>query len=163
MPKLRASQRSTPLDAGTLERLLRSMAVIGPQLASVPSREDMPAELGIGEARLLWVLDQEAAPPTVGAVAAALALPLPRTSQILGDLEARGLVERERAPGDRRRVSVRISARGRRLAAVLRRAQRQRVERLLAVLGPRDGEQLVRIFERAAERLEPGAPLSGAQ
>ena len=146
------------LDAGTLERLLRSVAVIGPQLAGVPSREEIPEELGIGEARLLWVLEQAAEPPAVGEVAAALALPLPRTSQILGDLEARGLVERERAPSDRRRVTVRISARGRRLVAVLRRAQRQRVERLLAVLGPRDGEQLVRIFERAARRLAPATP-----
>ncbi len=151
------------LDAGTLERLLRSVAVIGPQLAGEPSREELPAELGIGEARLLWVLEQAASPPAVGEVAAALALPLPRTSQILGDLEARGLVERERAPGDRRRVSVRISARGRRLVAVLRRAQRQRVERLLAVLGPRDAEQLTRIFERAAQRLEPAALQSGVK
>lgn len=155
MPKLRAPRRSAVLDAGILERLLRSVAVIGPQLAGVPSREEIPAELGIGEARLLWVLEQAVEPPAVGEVAAALALPLPRTSQILGDLEARGLVERERAPADRRRVTVRLSAPGRRLVAVLRRAQRQRVERLLAVLGPRDGEQLVRIFERAAQRLEP--------
>ena len=149
------------LDAGTLERLLRSLAVIGPQLAGVPSREEIPAELGIGEARLLWVLEQAASPPAVGEVAAALALPLPRTSQILGDLEARGLVQRERAPGDRRRVSVRLSTRGGRLVADLRRAQRERVERLLGVLGPRDAEQLVRIFERAAQRLDPGAKVPG--
>jgi MarR family transcriptional regulator, transcriptional regulator for hemolysin len=161
MRNLRVSRRSPVLDAGTLERLLRSVEVIGPQLASVPSREEIPAELGIGEARLLWVLEQAAVPPAVGEMAAALGLPLPRTSQILGDLEARGLVERERAPGDRRRVTVRISAPGRRLVAVLRRAQRQRVERLLAVLGPRDAEQLVGIFERAAQRLEPGATSAG--
>jgi DNA-binding MarR family transcriptional regulator len=148
------------LDAGTLERLLRSLGVIGPHLSAVPSREEVPAELGIGEARLLWVLEQAAEPPAVGEVAAALALPLPRISQMLGDLEMRGLVERTRAPGDRRRVTVHISAGGRRLVAVLRRAQRQRVERLLAVLGPRDAEQLTRIFERAAQRLEAAAPRS---
>jgi DNA-binding MarR family transcriptional regulator len=148
------------LDAGALERLLRSLAVIGPQLAGVPRREEIPAELGIGEARLLWVLEQAPEPPAVGEVAAALALPLPRTSQILGDLEARGLVERERAPADRRRVTVRLSARGGRLVAVLRLAQQERVERLLGVLGPRDAEQLVRIFERAAQRLDP-APKVG--
>ncbi|MFP6639001.1 MAG: hypothetical protein VCC04_02060, partial [Myxococcota bacterium] len=42
---------------------------------------------------------------------------------------------------------------GQRAASEFRRAHRQRLEQLLDVLGTRDTDQLLRIFERAATRL----------
>ncbi|MBW2394556.1 MAG: hypothetical protein JRG95_09825 [Deltaproteobacteria bacterium] len=83
-----------------------------------------------------------------------LRLPLPRTSKLLGELEGLGLIERTRDCADRRRVTVRTSRAGKRTAAKLRGAHRGRLAGLLEVLGPRDTEQLLTIFERAADRLK---------
>ena len=136
------------------DRLLRSLAVLGPHLAGLPERQEIPRELSLGAAQALWTVAVAEPHVGVGKVAAKLEIALSRASRLLGDLEARGLVERRRDPGDRRRVTVRLSADGRRLADGWRSAQLQRLRGLLDVLGSRDAEHLVRIFERAAARLE---------
>ena len=136
------------------ERLLRSLAVLGPHLAALPERQEIPTELSLGAAQALWTVAVTGPHVGVGQVAAKLEIALPRASRLLGDLEARGLVERRRDARDRRRVAVSLSAEGRRLANGWKSAQLQRLRGLLDVLGSRDSEQLVRIFERAAARLE---------
>ena len=140
--------------ASETERLLRSLAVLGPHLAGRPGRQEIPSELSLGAAQALWTVAVAGRHFSVGEVAAKLEIALPRASRLLGDLEARGLVERRRDARDRRRVAVSLSADGRRLANGWRLAQLQRLRGLLDVLGSRDAEHLVRIFERAAARLE---------
>ncbi len=135
-------------------RLLRSLAVLGPHLAGLPGRQEIPSEFSLGAAQALWTVAVAGPHVGVGEVAAKLQIALPRASRLLGDLEARGLVERRRDVRDRRRVAVSLSADGRRLAKGWRLAQQQRLRGLLDVLGSRDAEHLVRIFERAAARLE---------
>ena len=137
------------------ERLLRSLAVLRPHLAGgQPERQEIPSELSLGAAQALWTVAVAGPHVGVGKVAAELESALPRASRLLGDLEARGLVERRRDALDRRRVTVSLSADGKRLANGWRSAQLQRLRGLLDVLGTRDAEHLVKIFERAADRLQ---------
>ena len=148
------------------ERLRSAMSVLAPHLQPTPMRNEIPSELSLGTARLLMELSTIAAEPAVGDLSKRLRLPLPRISKLLGELEDRGLIERTRHAEDRRRVEVRLLPAGQRAAAGFRRAHRQRLEQLLDVLGPRDTEQLLRIFEQAAARLssqKPGSRLSAAQ
>ncbi len=135
------------------ERLLRALAVLGPHLPGLPARGEIPRELSLAAAQALWTVAVAGPRLGVGAIAARLEISLPRASRLLGDLETRGLVERERDTDDRRRVTVSLSADGRRLANAWRSAQLARLRGLLGVLGTRDTEHLVRIFERAAARL----------
>ncbi len=135
------------------ERLLSSLAILGPHLEARPGRDEIPSEIGVGAARALWAVAAAKRRIGVGELADALEVPLPRASRLLGDLEAHGLVERRRDPRDRRRVEVALTPEGHRLAAVWKAAQSVRLHALLDVLGARDAENLVRIFERAAARL----------
>lgn len=141
-------------DGDVAERLMKAMSVLGPHLRGTPVRDEIPSDLSIGTARALMEVLLGEGRLTVGDVANRLGLPLPRTSKLLGELEGLGLIERTRDPADRRRVTVRTSRAGKRTAAKLRGAHRGRLAGLLEVLGPRDTEQLLTIFERAANRLE---------
>lgn len=141
---------------------MRALASLGPRLESRPERSEIPSELSVGAASVLWAVALAARPIGVGELAAQLRMAGPRASRLLGDLEAHGLVERRRDSGDRRRVSVTLAAEGRRLADMWRSAQIRRLRSLLDALGGRDAEHLVRIFERAAARLH-GAAGSGAR
>ena len=135
------------------ERLIRSLSVLAPHLQRVPRPDEMPPDLSLGTARVLLEIGLAEGNLAVGDLAARLRVPLPRVSRLLGELEDRGLIERSRDPQDRRRVTVQASAEGRRSSDALRRSHSDRLGQLLDVLGARDTEQLLRIFERAASRL----------
>lgn len=132
---------------------MRSLSVLAPHLQRAPRPDEMPPDLSLGTARVLLEIGLAEDDLAVGDLAARLRVPLPRVSRLLGELEGRGLIERSRDPQDRRRVTVQTSAEGRRSSEALRRAHRDRLGQLLDVLGARDTEQLLRIFERAASRL----------
>ena len=132
---------------------MKSLSVLAPHLQRVPGPDEMPPDLSLGTARVLLEIGMADGDLAVGDLAARLRVPLPRVSRLLGELEDRGLIERSRNPRDRRRVTVHMSAEGGRSSEALRRAHRDRLGQLLDVLGARDTEQLVRIFERAASRL----------
>lgn len=137
------------------ERLMRSLSVLAPHLQRLPLAEEIPSQLTLGTARILMELTTAGVELAVGELSNRLRLPLPRVSKLLGDLEDAGLIKRVRDASDRRRVSVRVLPAGTRAADGLRRGHSQRLEQLVAVLGPKDTEQLLRIFERAAKRLSP--------
>ncbi len=130
------------------------MTVLGPHLQRMPVRQEIPPDLTLCTARALMEVTLGDGQLTVGDVANRLGLPLPRTSKLLGELEGLGLIERTRASADRRCVTVRTARAGRRVAGALRSSRRGRLAGLLEALGPRDTEQLVKILERAAKRLE---------
>jgi DNA-binding MarR family transcriptional regulator len=140
------------------ERLRCALSVLAPHLQPTPLPDEIPPGLSLGTARVLMELTGIAAEPAVGDLAARLRLPLPRISKLLGELEDRGLIERTRHAQDRRRVEVRLLPAGQRAAAGFRKPHGQRLEQLIEVLGPRDTEQLLRIFERAAARLSSQNP-----
>jgi DNA-binding MarR family transcriptional regulator len=133
---------------------MEALSVLGPHLQRSPARQEIPSALSLGTARALMEVSLGDGRLTVGDVASRLGLPLPRTSKLLGELEGQGLIERMRDGEDRRRVTVRTSRAGRRAAGALRISHRGRLTGLLEVLGPRDTEQLLRILERAANRLK---------
>jgi DNA-binding MarR family transcriptional regulator len=143
MPKVDSSQR-----------LMEALSVLGPHLERTPVRREIPSDLSLGTARALMEVTLGDGRLTVGGVASRLGLPLPRTSKLLGELEGLGLIERTRDSDDRRRVTVRTTRAGRRLAIALRESRRGRLEGLLEVLGQRDTERLLAILERAAKRLK---------
>lgn len=135
------------------ERLMKSLSVLSPHLQRVPGPDEIPPDLSPGTARVLLEISLADADLAVGDLATRLRVPHPRVSRLLGELEDLGLIKRARDQQDRRRVTVQISPDGCRFAAALRSAHRDRLAQLLEVLGVRDTEQLVRIFERAASRL----------
>ncbi len=130
------------------------MTVLGPHLQRMPVRQEIPSDLTLGTARALMEVTLGDGQLTVGDVANRLGLPLPRTSKLLGELAGLGLIDRTRDSADRRRVTVRASRAGSRAAGALRASHRGRLTGLIEVLGPRDTEQLLRVLERAASRLE---------
>lgn len=138
-----------------------ALSVLAPHLQSTPLRDEIPSELSLGTARLLMELSTLEGDPAVGDLSKRLRLPLPRISKLLGELEARGLIERTRHARDRRRVEVRLLPKGQRAATGFRTAHKQRLEQLLDVLGPHDTDQLLRIFEQAATRLSSQTPTTG--
>ena len=71
----------------------------------------------------------------------------PATARILDQLEAAGLVTRERGrDGDAREVRPRLTARGRRTAAQVLDARMAAVEEVLEPLSPRDRERLAELW-----------------
>lgn len=99
---------------------------------------------------VLATLD-EAGPLSQAAIGRRLALDRSDLHAIVGDLERDGLVERARDPGDRRRNTVRLTAKGRgalkRLDARVQAAQ----DDLLAPLSAAERRQLVALLTRVVD------------
>ncbi len=87
---------------------------------------------------------------TVGELAGAEMVSAPAISRILNPLEEAGLVRRERATSDRRRVIVHATAKGRRMMDA---ARRRRLERIAAELERLDESELG-VLEAATEALD---------
>jgi DNA-binding MarR family transcriptional regulator len=112
-----------------------------------------PGELPLSHFRMLTCLLEHPRLPA-GRLAAAADLTPASTTQMLDALEKRGMVVRERDPGDRRVVVVAITPEGRRVAE----ARRGEFRALWAdAMGDLDEEQLaagVDVLERVAHLLE---------
>ncbi|MEU8300092.1 MarR family transcriptional regulator [Micromonospora sp. NPDC048909] len=67
-------------------------------------------------------------------------------TEVVDDLQARGLVERRPDPNDRRATLVALTAEGGRTAAAIRAARQAEADRFFADLDPADREQLARIL-----------------
>lgn len=108
-------------DRERLLELFRSMqSDLVPSLVRVLERDD----LQLLHAGILQALDR-GGEPTVKELAGLIGRSVSRTSRLLEQLVARGLVERDADRGDRRIKHVRISAEGQ---STLREIQRVRVE-----------------------------------
>lgn len=96
-----------------------------------------------------------AAGTTQQALAERLQIPPSRVVALLDDLEARGLVERQPHPTDRRARAVRATETGQRVLHEARRQAAENEERILAPLDPSEREQLAELLERLD--VDPGA------
>lgn len=97
------------------------------------------------------VLAQLARPPeepTMSELSQRLMLTKGSITDVIGRLEAARLVERRRDPDDARIQRVRLTARGRRLAAETIPAHNERLAELLCELGPADLETLDELLGR---------------
>jgi DNA-binding MarR family transcriptional regulator len=86
-------------------------------------------------------------PATMSALARAEQVSPPAITRIVGALEADGLVRRQHMPDDRRRTLVTATPAGTRL---LERGRQARIDRLAAVLGSLDGDELELVGEGLA-------------
>ncbi len=111
---------------------------------------------------MIRLLDEPAGLPA-GRLAAAADLTPASTTQMLGLLEGRGFVARERHPTDRRVVVVVLTDEGRRLTTERRDAFRALWTELLGDLDPAQLAAGVEVFERVARVLETLADRRAAQ
>jgi DNA-binding MarR family transcriptional regulator len=138
-----------PSELRTLVSRLREALVDGTRLGGFgnplvelphPSLEPLHLEAA-------WWLRAELR-PTVNTLAERLGIPLPRTSRLVDDLEARGLAERDRDPNNRRLVRLRLTPEGRAAAEHADQHVQGRLALLLAPLEPEDRCALVGLLER---------------
>jgi DNA-binding MarR family transcriptional regulator len=108
------SAPEVPSELRTLVARLREALVDGTRLGTLgnPLLELPHPTLEPLHLEAVWWLRVEVL-PSVNRLADRLGIPLPRTSRLVDDLEARGLVERERTHRDRRFVRLRLTAEGR--------------------------------------------------
>ena len=95
-------------------------------------------ELSIPQFRSLVFIDR-AAGASLSRVAEHLGLTPPSTCKLIDGLSSRGMVTRKESPGDRRRVTLEITAEGSRALASARGETQKSLARLLGLL---DGEEL---------------------
>jgi DNA-binding MarR family transcriptional regulator len=95
-----------------------------------------------------------AGPLTVTALQARLSRAQASTSQIVTQLERRGLAERRADPADGRRTVVALSARGRRQVARLDRVRRLGFEAVVAALPPAVQRQLIDALQATLAALD---------
>lgn len=107
------------------------------------------------EARLLYELAQRE-DPTASELGRALRLDLGYLSRLLRGLERRGMLARQRSEADARRRHLRLTAKGRRSAALLDARSQTQVRALLAPLAEAQQAQLVEAMGAIARLL--GAP-----
>jgi DNA-binding MarR family transcriptional regulator len=91
-------------------------------------------------------------------LADALGMHAPRLVALIDELEDRGLVARDRDPGDRRNYAISLTDEGRRLLAELGRVARQHEHTITAALDDDERAQLLALLRRIAEEqnLRPG-------
>lgn len=105
----------------------------------------LESEYALPQVRLLYEVAHapRERPPCAGDIAAALRLDPGYVSRLVAGLEADGLIEREASPGNARRLTLRLSNRGRERIGRLERASAAQVEQLLAPLAPAERRDLV--------------------
>ena len=111
-----------------------------------------PAQLGLLDA----VADR--GPMPVGRIAAYAGVAGPTATRMLKQLEADGVVTRERSREDERRVNVALTDHGRELVNRQRRSLREAQRHHYAALSPQQRADFVDVLQQMAAWLEPGVP-----
>lgn len=141
--------------AGIEEEVFLNVQRTASLLLQALGRELKPHDLTTAQYNLLRILRgaREAGEGalTCGEIAERLVSPGPDVTRLLDRLEARGLIERLRDPGDRRVVRARITRAGRALLAALDAPVAGALERLLGPLGEARLKSLSRLLEQARE------------
>ncbi|PWR09913.1 MarR family transcriptional regulator [Micromonospora acroterricola] len=81
-----------------------------------------------------------------GAIAEHLRIAPRSATEVIDDLQARGLVERRPDPADRRATLVALTQEGERVSAAIRAARRAEADRFFGHLDDADRDQLARIL-----------------
>lgn len=110
------------------------------------SRETLePLRVSPSQARALGVLTRHG-PQRPGALAEHLHIAARSATEVVDDLQDRGLVERGPDPGDRRAVLVALTDEGRAVGERIKAARRAESEKLFGALSAGDRAELVRIL-----------------
>ncbi|MBQ6522308.1 MAG: winged helix-turn-helix transcriptional regulator [Atopobiaceae bacterium] len=110
-------------------------------------------ELTQGENCVLIYLDSLTEDATAVEIADQVALTRPRITQIVSDLESRGLVVRTKDTEDRRKVNIRITDAGRRLVQKQREQALDGFNSFLEELGD-DDDAFIRILHKTIDHFE---------
>ncbi len=110
-------------------------------------------ELTQGENCVLVYLDSLSEDATAVEIADQVALTRPRITQIVSDLESRGLVVRTKDTEDRRKVNIRITDEGRRLVREQREQALDGFNSFLEELGD-DSDAFIRILHKTIDHFE---------
>ncbi len=110
-------------------------------------------ELTQGENCVLVYLDSLSEDATAVEIADQVSLTRPRITQIVSDLESRGLVVRTKDTEDRRKVNIRITDSGRRLVQEQREKALDGFNSFLEELGD-DGDAFIRILHKTIDHFE---------
>ena len=85
---------------------------------------------------------------TVGAVAEAMRIDPSRASRIVGDMVARGMLERKASQSDARRILLVMTEPGQKLMAEIQAVKRRVIDSILADWPPEDVASFDRLFDR---------------
>ncbi len=135
--------------------------VVKPPLAQVGGHDLHLENAGRGCVGLLGVLSEEGGCASPSLFAHRLGLSPARVSNILTALEREGLVERGPSDGDRRRVEVRLTDKGRATDERMKGMFVRHTAQVLAAIGEDDARELVRIMGRVVSVLEGSCPDGG--
>ncbi len=133
------------------------LAQLGAHAAAAFAERIRPLQLTPPQAGVLRLLAQFPG-QSQRELANALGMHAPRLVALIDELEDRGLVARERDPGDRRNYAISLTDEGRRLLAQLGRVARQHEQAITAALNDNERAQLLTLLRRLAEEqnLPPG-------
>ncbi|HEV7585847.1 MAG TPA: MarR family winged helix-turn-helix transcriptional regulator [Solirubrobacteraceae bacterium] len=133
------------------------LAQIGAHAASQFAERLRPHGLRPPEAGVLGRLARAPGQSQRG-LADALGMHAPRLVALVDDLEARGLVERQRDPSDRRNYAISLTDAGRRAMRQIASVARQHERALTAALEDEERAQLAALLRRIADEqaLTPG-------
>lgn len=132
---------------GLLIELSRRRPMRDPVAAAAGRLDLTPAQLHI----VLWLGNDGAL--TMGDLARRVAVTEKTITGVVDRLERDALVRRERDPGDRRVVHVRLARRGEALYRRIREGIAAKLAGLLAMLDAGDRQHLVRMLEKLTARL----------
>ncbi|MDI1462652.1 MarR family winged helix-turn-helix transcriptional regulator [Catellatospora sp. KI3] len=108
-----------------------------------------PWQVSPSQARALGVLGKEDA-LRLNVLAEQLRIAPRSVTEVVDDLEARGLVERRADPADRRATLVALTGPGRETVAAIGAARRAEADRFFGTLSPADRAHLIRILKQLA-------------
>jgi DNA-binding MarR family transcriptional regulator len=133
------------------------LAQLGAHAAALFAERIRPLELTPPQAGVLRRLAQ-CPGQSQRELADALEMHAPRLVALIDELEDRGLVARDRDPGDRRNYSISLTGDGRRLLTELGRVAGQHEHAITAGLNADERSQLLALLRRIAEEqnLRPG-------
>ncbi|PYO76592.1 MAG: MarR family transcriptional regulator [Gemmatimonadetes bacterium] len=140
--------------AAEVAALVLNAAQLVVRLARAEVRRQHPGNLSLTQLR---ALDYLSADPdaSLSAVADYVGLTLPSTSVLIDGLAGRGLVARRAAPGDRRRLRLRLTAAGNAGLRTVLVAARAAVADRLKDLAPRDRALITRAMARISAAAAP--------
>ena len=133
------------------------LAQLGAHAAALFAERIRPLQLTPPQAGVLRLLAQSPG-QSQRELADALGMHAPRLVTLIDELEDRGLVARDRDPGDRRNYAISLTDEGRRLLAELGRVAGHHEHAITASLDKDERAQLLALLRRIAEEqnLRPG-------
>jgi len=115
------------------------------------------SDITLAEARLLFEINL-AGNPVAADLQATLGMDAGYLSRLIGRLEERGWIQRDRGTGDARRRPIRLTADGAAIQHELDTRQRDKIAALLTRLSPLERADLVGALAKARALLDPAPP-----